>query len=353
MIIGAGIFALPYIFLKSGLPVGLFYLVFFGFVFAIVHSLYADVILKTSGSHRFVKYAEIYLGKSGFWTSVFTTVIGLILALTIFIVLSVSFFNLVFPELSSMYAVLIFWFTSSIFIFLKINKLAYFEFLVVLTMLAIIVFVFLFGWFVGNAQIEYSRVDLAYFLLPFGPVLFSLAGRPAISSIVEYFDRNNIPVAGIKKAIFAGTLIPAVAYFLFVIGILKISPNVAEDAVTGLVSYVPQLFLAIIGLFGLFSLWSSYTIIAREIKGIFELDFNLPHSIALISVIFLPLVLYFAGFQDFLSLVSVAGGIFLALESILVILMWRSMARRRISLLFATIVLIFIGGIVYEIIKLL
>lgn len=354
MIIGAGVFALPFIFLKAGLPAGAFYLLFFGFVFAVIHIFYAEVILGTAGErHRFVKYAEIYLGKNGFWVSVFTTAIGLVLTLTIYIVLSASFFNLIFPELESLYAIFIFWFVSSIFIFLKLEKLAYSEFLVTFAMLVIILFIFMFGLFFGEAQIEYSKIDFSYFLLPFGPVLFALAGRPAISSIIDYFDRNNIPAEGIKKAIWFGTFVPALVYFLFAVGILKISPAVAEDAVSGLVFYIPHFFLAIIGIFGLFSLWSSYTIIAREIKGIFELDFNLPYLIALVGVIFLPLIFYFAGLRNFLVLVSAAGGIFLAAESILVVLMRRAMSRRSVSPFFTAIILIFIGGILYEIMKLL
>jgi len=192
MIIGAGVFALPFIFSVAGLPVGFFYLAFFGTVFAVIHLLYADIIFRTSGErHRFVGYAKIYLGKAGFFVSVFTTAIGLVLALTIYLVLSASFLNLVFPAIDAFQAILIFWLAASSFIFLKIENLANSEVLVAASMLAIIFVVFLFGWFSGEANIAYAEINYAYFLLPFGPVLFALAGRPAISFIVDYFDQHK------------------------------------------------------------------------------------------------------------------------------------------------------------------
>ena len=52
-IIGAGMFALPYVFQKSGIGLGLFYLFFFGLVSILIHLMYADIILRTSENHRF------------------------------------------------------------------------------------------------------------------------------------------------------------------------------------------------------------------------------------------------------------------------------------------------------------
>ena len=40
-----------------------------------------------------------------------------------------------------------------------------------------------------------------------------------------------------------------------------------------------------------------------------------------------PLFLYFMGFQNFLKLVGLAGGVFVGLESIFVVLMWRKASK--------------------------
>lgn len=359
MIIGAGIFSLPYVFASAGLPAGFFYLFFFAAVFAVIHVSYADVIVRTPQRHRFVGYASIYLGKSGFWLAIFTTLVGLILAAMIYLVLSVSFLKLVAPNLPVFWAVSLFWFVASAPVFLYIGRFAKAESLIAAAMILIIAAIFLYGLAKGNQNIDYFSIHPAFILLPFGPVLFSLGGRAAISSVVEYFDGNRYPYALLKKSMIAGTVIPAVTYAFFVLGVLFISPTASEDAVSGLVNNAPQLLLAAIGVLGLFSLASSYSIIAKEIEGILFSDFRLPQFAAVLTAVALPLLLYFAGLQNFLRLVSAAGGIFLALESILVLMIWRAvktpplLIRRIHPVVLYGIILIFIGGMIYEIIKLL
>ena len=75
-IIGAGMFALPYLFNKAGIATGLFYLFIFGAVFALIHLMYADIIVRTSENRRFSGYAKIYLGRLGHWSSIFMTIFG-------------------------------------------------------------------------------------------------------------------------------------------------------------------------------------------------------------------------------------------------------------------------------------
>ena len=57
-IIGAGVFALPYLFLQSGFAVGGAALVFGTSAAVLIHLLYADLMIRTSGEHRFVGYAR-------------------------------------------------------------------------------------------------------------------------------------------------------------------------------------------------------------------------------------------------------------------------------------------------------
>ena len=56
-------------------------------------------------------------------------------------------------------------------------------------------------------------------------------------------------------------------------------------------------------------------------------DFRISSSIATILTIAMPLLLYLFGFQNFIQLVSFVGGIFLAIEGLLIIAMWFSAKR--------------------------
>ncbi len=116
-IIGAGIFALPFVFQKAGLIAGLFYLLIFSAVFVLIHLRYADIISKTAENHRFAGYAETYLGKSGKWLAILMTIVGMIFTLTVYLILSKSFIAILLPFLPDVYKILIFFF-SIIFVIL-------------------------------------------------------------------------------------------------------------------------------------------------------------------------------------------------------------------------------------------
>ena len=52
--VGAGMFALPYVFSRSGFLVGSVYLVLFTLIFTKINSDYAVIISKRSGKYRFM-----------------------------------------------------------------------------------------------------------------------------------------------------------------------------------------------------------------------------------------------------------------------------------------------------------
>ena len=114
-------------------------------MFFLLNLLYADVIVRTSERHRFVGYAEKYLGRKGFFISIGTTLVGYLLISTIYLILSASFFKLLFP-MSDIVGVLIFWAVGTVFIFLRIRGLTWGEFLIALMILTIAGLVFFYSF---------------------------------------------------------------------------------------------------------------------------------------------------------------------------------------------------------------
>lgn len=358
-IIGAGMFALPYLFEKSGIVAGLFYLFFFGIVFTLLHLMYADIIVRTPENRRFSGYAKIYLGVFGFLPSILMAIFGAILALTIYLVLSVSFVNLIFPGAPDIYKILIFWALGSLAIFLEINGLAFAEFLIFLGMVLIISIVFGFGLADFNKITSIPLFDFKNSFLPFGAVLFSMYGRSAIPALLGYFRNNGqSPIKG-KIPIILGSLIPAFVYAIFVFGILGLSEIVSEDSVSGLIGRLPATILRILGFLGIISLWSTYIVIGRDIKKSFEHDFSVHRIWSGLAVVVFPIVLYFLGFTDFLKLIEFAGSVFIGLEGIFIILMWRKASKiesenkfliKLNPLIISSLLLVFAGGIVYKLV---
>ena len=364
-IIGAGIFALPFVFEKAGIMTGLFYLGFFSVCFVFIHLMYADLILKTEGGrnfHRFPGYAKIYLGNWGFWLAILTTIIGMLFVLTVYLILSVSFINLIYPVrdfvgVSDNSKLLFFWLLGSAAIFLGIRRLAFSEFLITGGIIGIILIIFGYGLGHFGKIISVPAFNFQNIFLPYGAVLFSLAGRVAIPAIVSYFQKIKQPLVEIKKPIILGSLLPSLIYLLFVFGIWGLSEVVSEDAISGLVGQIPQGVLTLVGIFGLISLWSSYIVIGLDVKNALKYDLKFPKILAGLTVIVSPPLFYFWGFQSFLTLVSMVGGVFIAFEGIFIALMWLRASKasaekiifKKLSPLVAyALILIFIGGIIYE-----
>ncbi|MCL5224054.1 MAG: hypothetical protein M1361_00290 [Patescibacteria group bacterium] len=351
-IFGAGMFSLPYVFSKAGLVVGFFYLAAFTALLATTHYLYSEVVRITPENHRFLGYAQIYLGRRGWLTAIFTTAIGILLTLTIFIILSSSFIGLIFPSFPPLYASLLFWVVASVPLLLRVGRIALMESAVVTTIVAIAIIIFIIG--VSNPVQPIGSTVLfnwGFLLLPYGAVIFSLAGRAAISSLVQYAVEKDVDKKTVSKAVVVGTMIPAVVYGLFVIGAISLSKIVSQDAVSGLIQ-LPQFLLVLIGLLGTFSIWASYISISREIEGIFAYDFKASRDMSLAAVAFIPPILFILGLRDFIVLVGIIGGIFLALEHTMVTLMWQKMTSRRPLWSYLVIALLVCGAL-YEVVKLI
>jgi amino acid permease len=359
-IVGAGMFALPYLFNKVGVATGLFYLFFFGAVFALIHLMYADIIVRTPENKRFSGYAQIYLGRFGYWSSIFMTIFGALLVLTIYLILSVSFMKLILPAAPDIYIISIFWLLGSLAIFFSINELAMSDFFIFLAMVALIFIVFGFGFSGGLEKIKTIPLfDFSNVFLPFGAVLFSMYGRSAIPALLGYFRNNGqSPVKG-KWPIIIGSVTPAFIYAFFIFGILGLSNGVSQDAVSGLVKNLPPIILWILGALGIISLWSTYIVIGRDIKKSLEHDFNIPLVFSGLVVVVAPILFYMAGFQNFLQLVEFIGAVIIGLEGIFIVLMWLRASKiasehkfinKLNPLLVGLLLLVFIGGILYKVI---
>jgi amino acid permease len=353
-IIGAGIFSLPYIFSRLGIMSGLLYLVFFTLVYFLIHLMYARVLELNPGRHQFFYLAHHYL--PSFWGGLASFIIlaELLLVLAVYLTLAPIFIQLVLP-INSLNALLIFWLLGSAFIFMRLSLLGLAEAAGTIGILAIIFLIFFAG---GNnvlAVPKFRPIDVGLFFLPFGPLLFSLAGRPAIHKVVEEHRVAALSRQGFSlgRAIFWGTAIPAMIYFLFVLAVLRLNPYVSPDTISSLGFLSPEL-LGILGVLGFITLWTSYFMIGANIKDILRIDLKWAPTPAALFVLVVPLGLYFGGLNNFLAVVSLTGSIFLALEAIFVIAMWRrafpNNPWRNIVLVFC---LVFLTAMAYEILAFL
>ena len=318
---GAGIFVLPYVFSQVGILVGILFLSLFALVYFGIHIMYAFLLQKSEGSHHFLYLADRYLPRGLGRFASFIIIAGLLFALLVYLALAPTFAALVFG-VNGIGAVLGFWALGTVFIFMGVSRQSFAGFLGVLAII-VTVFAILFASR-GEALVVplVKDVGLFTFFLPFGPILFSLGARSALPQVVELYreSRKKKKAFSLPAAIFIGTVLPAGVYMLFVLGVLKLNHLVSPEALNGL--FLSPSLTRLLGILGLLAIWTSYFVIGRNIRDILYVDLHISLMVSWSVPVFFPLVLYLFGFTDFLVVVSIAGGVFAALEGVFVVAMW-------------------------------
>ena len=232
--VGAGMFGLPYIFLKSGWMVGIFYLFVLSFVVAGSHVLYWRALAASDEKRRLLGMARDFLGKFWYRVGLISILAGLILALVIYLILGNHFIRLFWPSIDGNLALFLFWLVSIIPLFFE-RRVVGLELAGIIFMVGIILLIFFSAPQLG-AQTAVPPIDLENFFLPFGVVLFSLAGWTAIEPLfAERKEEERKPAfaklrAGgeereeggrmPRKSFFAGTFATAALYILLALGVL-------------------------------------------------------------------------------------------------------------------------------------
>jgi amino acid permease len=354
-VIGAGVFALPYVFYHSGWLISSFYVVVFTTIVIISHIMYAEVVEATPGEHRLVGFSRIYLGKFLELVATIVSPIGLLFMLTIYLVLGEKFILLIAPNSHSLFAFILIWLLGTMVIFWKTSQLAIAELIGTVSIAAIMFLIFGYGVRNLSGIFNMPMANWSLLFLPYGAVLFSLWGRTAIPPLVRFFrDSNQIKL--INPSIILGALVPGVLYTLFIIGAINLTaPDVAESSVSGLAAALPVGAVWIIGILGLLAILTSYAVIGKNIHQTVIFDVKQKPWVGAAIVGLVPLSLYFLGFKSFISLISVVGGVFLSIEGLLIAQLWRKVKLERATwswasaVFFWILVIIFFGGILYEI----
>ncbi len=366
-IIGAGMFSLPYLFHQTGLILGLIVLAILTLVVTFIHLLYADIITQTGGDHNFISYTKKYLGTNASRMAFFMTIVEMIIVLIIYLILASKFINSFLQSYWSFYPadfwisaiVILFWLAGSAAIFWNLKEMSLVQFLITASMVIIISFILGFGIFNGGTEKLFFEIYLPTGGLNFnnifiliGPILFALSGRVVIVEVVKYFSPKK-PLRDIKISIILGTVIPAIVYGFFVLSVLALSESVSVDAISGLIGNLPPFLIASFSILGLLAIWTSYIAVGFDIKNILQIDLNLSVLKSGMIVVFLPILFYFAGLNDFIFLISLVGGLFLALEGIFIVKMWQKLNKTAGGIFLYIVIFILCITLIYEIWKLL
>ncbi len=275
-IIGAGIFALPYITLKVGIEVMLGYFLILGGLTTLIHLLFGEVALKTPDFLRLPGYAKIYLGNWGKKIATISTILGFYGAILAYLIIGGEFLkNLLSPIFggNTVFYTILYFFLGAILIYFGIRVIAKVEFWGMVLFFIILIAIFFRGFPLFRIENLFAFGGGAKDLfLPYGPILFSLWGASAIPEVEELLGKNkNL----LKKIILVSILISALVYLLFIFMVLGITGNdTSLEAISGLKIFLGG-FVSLAFLFGILTTFTSFLSIYLTLSNTFWYDFKL------------------------------------------------------------------------------
>jgi amino acid permease len=350
-IIGVGFFSLPYILSKVGIYTLIFYFLFLGSLVILIHLLFGELAILTPDLKRLPGFVNYHLGSIAGKVAFISAILGTYGTLLAYLIIGGNFLkNLFSPILRDfdLIFILIYFLLAFLFIFLGINIISRVEFLDSLLFLLILVLISVLGQKFFNFKNLFSFPKTQDLFLPYGPILFSLWGASMIPEVEEILERNK---KDLKKVIFISVLISTIFYFLFAVLVCGIlGKETSEDAISGLGKFFGKEISRILFLFGTVTTFTSFVALGLTLQKIFWYDLKIKKNIAFALAVFPPLIFYFFGFNRFLSIISLVGGVFLGIDGILILLMYRKIKRSEIKRFFIyPLFLIFLFGIFYEI----
>ena len=352
-IVGVGIFGLPYVAFKSGFLVILAYFFLISAVAIIIHLVFSKICLGTEKLLRFPGYVGEYLGQGWKKITFFSTSLGLIGALLAYLIVGGEFlkFSLgpLFGGQATIYT-LLFFAAGAFLIFRGIKDISNIQLALLGVFFAIIIFFFVRAFsFIDISNLR--GMNLKFFTLPYGVIIFSLWGSALVPEIKEMLKGKE---RLLKLVIIGGILIAAITYLFFIFTILGASgQNTSKEAISGLASTLGDNIVKLGFIFGIITCFTSFITLGLTFKKVLWYDFKIPKNISWAIACFLPLGLFFAGFREFIDVIGLTGALAVGFEGVLTIFLYKVFLRQkqlgRINPLLYPLAIFFVLGVVFQV----
>ncbi len=350
-IIGAGLFSLPYITSVVGIHVMIGYLIFLGAVSFLVHYFLGEISLRTPDFLRLPGFARYHLGKKAQKVAYISGILGMLGAILAYLILGGEFLSaLLSPQIGgdTVHYTTIYFIISSAFIYSGIRAISKMELCGIALFFLLLVFTFIYGFqeiSMGNLLVRKEQFDL---FLPYGALLFALWGGALVPEIEELLSLGK-ERKKLRTIIPAGMLFSVLISFFFIIVILGMAgEGTTREALVGLENYLGQEVAALMLLFGLLVVFTSIITIGLTVKKILWYDLNIPRDASWAITCFIPFILFLAGIKDFIGVIGVVGAVMIAVDAILILLMYEKIKPKTVRLITYPLIFLFVLGIIHE-----
>ncbi len=315
-IIGAGILGIPSVAAKSGLIVGIGYIILLGLIILLVNLYLGEVILRTKEKRHLPGYAKKYLGKNGRFLMNFAVIFAVYSAIVAYSLGVGESFSFLFFGNSS-YSILIglaFALIMSFLIWRGLKALRKYEKLGVGIILGLLVLIVIF--FANKISISnLSGFNPNFLFLPFGVVLFAFLSFTALPEVSFTLGKNK---KSMKKVLIWGFLVSIIFYILFAFIIVGFKGSETPEIAT--LAFGP--FFVILGILTMFT---SYLALGNALQDHFKFDSRYKKKKAWFLTAIIPTLIYLFiklfTFFSFTKILSIGGVVSGGLIGALILLM--------------------------------
>lgn len=359
-VVGAGIFAIPYVVAKAGFLTGLVDIIAIASVIILVYLYLGEIILRTKGLHQLTGYAGFYLGKWGKRLMAFSMIFGIYGALLAYLIGEGEALSAIFGISNPLLFSFIFFVAAAVLLYFGLKALETLELCVIPVIITIIILMGVIGFpHINTANL--TGFNPSYIFIPYGVILFAFAATAAIPEMREELAKNE---KHLKKAIIIGISVPMVVYLLFAFITIGITGSATTEIATiGLGNMLGQKMVLLGNIFAAFAMLTAFLIFGLALKEMYNYDYKLHKSTSWILACLVPAILFalvrkFAGFT---AVIEITGAVGIGITGVLIILMaWRakklgnrkpeySMTQSKI--LGIILMAVFILGMIYELLR--
>lgn len=320
-IIGAGIFGIPYVMVRSGWWTGVLMLVGLGILIWLMELMFGEVALRTSEQHQLVGYAEVYLGKAVKWFLSVILILEIYGALLAYFIGEGQALSAIFGGPSLLYG-LVFYFIFSWLIWRGIKMVKKTELFLMLLMLITVLILVLVSTSKINPTNFSGVIDWTNLFYPYGVLVFAYSGLTAVPQMKKILTKNE---RQLKKAIIIGCLLPIVVYLVFAWAVVGVCGNgTTELASIGLGQVLGVKVTIIANLLACVTMATGFLALGLALRDIYQLDYKIKQKPAWLLTVIPALAIYFLGAHDFIKVINLIGAVGVGLTGVVYVLIYWS-----------------------------
>lgn len=318
MTIGAGILGIPYVVAQVGLLPGILYIVIFGTLMMFFNLMIGEIVLRTKESFQLPGLVGKYLGKPAKILMSAVVAFSGLGALLAYIIGEGQSLAALFGGMPVFWSI-VFWAIGSILVWRGLQTIKTAEKILSICVIGIILGIS-FSLLPQLQTVNLQYINLSNILLPFGIILFALHASPAIAEAHALLPNDP---EKFRKALIFGTMIPVAVYIIFALAVVGVmGQGVTEIATIGLSQRFGSLIGLLGNLFAVLAMGTGFMGMGVALKQTLIWDWKVSVFSSTLLVILAPLTFFMAGFNNFITILGVVGGVFMAIEAVLVILVY-------------------------------